>query len=107
MTKLEWTPELGVGIVEIDEQHKRLFELINLSLECFYSPSFVCIKDVVNQLIDYTTYHFTTEDSYMDHTREASIIHRCEHEVCLERIREFSRRATIEEVDISLHLYKF
>jgi hemerythrin len=61
-----WSDEYSVGIPEIDEQHKTLFDLINRIHDAInaHRGSAVC-QDVMSQLVDYTKVHFTLEQNLM------------------------------------------
>ncbi len=67
-----WTDEFLVGIAEIDEQHKSLVDMINR----FYlalagdAPHRQALGGLLRGLIDYTKYHFATEERLM---REAEL----------------------------------
>jgi len=63
---IEWTPNLSVGVKNIDDQHKVWFEKAN---ELFEAGKEKRAKEYINQLIDfldeYTKYHFKDEEKYM------------------------------------------
>ena len=64
-----WKDEYSVGIEIIDEQHQKLFEIGNRAYELFKDE--MCIDhydgviDIVNELRDYTKFHFQTEEALM------------------------------------------
>jgi hemerythrin len=63
---LQWSDDFSVGIPEIDEQHKTLFELINKihSAILEHKGTAVC-AEVLDELVDYTRIHFGLEQSLM------------------------------------------
>ena len=63
---IEWTPELSVGIEEIDEQHKILVGLINRLYESIIKQTDMkeC-GDIIENLYQYTVIHFSVEESLM------------------------------------------
>ncbi|WP_431856884.1 bacteriohemerythrin [Azospirillum sp.] len=64
---LEWTEAHAVGDPEIDEQHQQLFELYNRALHALQAnPGQLTPGAVLQALIDYTDYHFATEEAVMD-----------------------------------------
>jgi len=65
-TRLQWSEHFSVGIPEIDEQHKTLFDLVNMihSAILEHKGTAVCAK-VLDELIDYTRIHFGLEQSLM------------------------------------------
>lgn len=68
MDKFVWTEEYGVGIKEIDEQHKHFFgianEVVDLSEKENFSKEEVFAA--LEGLGDYAFYHFKTEEDYFD-----------------------------------------
>ena len=64
--RLQWSEHFSVGIPEIDEQHKTLFDLVNMihSAILEHKGTAVCAK-VLDELIDYTRIHFGLEQSLM------------------------------------------
>lgn len=59
---MEWKDDYLIGIKEIDEQHKKLFE-ISESINLFKSISE--IKELLIFLKDYINLHFDTEENQM------------------------------------------
>lgn len=66
---LDWKNEYEIGIKMIDEQHKHLFEIGNRAYELlkdeFSIDKYDKIVDIVNELKEYTKYHFRCEEDYM------------------------------------------
>jgi len=59
-----WNKNFELGIDVIDEQHEKLVSLINkLANKLAAQSSEVQIHKVLNELVDYTIYHFTTEEA--------------------------------------------
>ena len=59
-----WKEEFSVGIIKIDDQHKRLIDIIN----DFYTAFTERVQDekldeTLNHLFDYCQYHFNTEEN--------------------------------------------
>lgn len=67
MQKVEWTDSLSVGINLIDTQHKELIErLNNITLAIEEDHGEIEISKTLDFLIDYTDYHFSAEEKYME-----------------------------------------
>ena len=63
----EWSDQYTVDIQEIDDQHKNLVKIINKLYSAFLKNSLgEEIEDIMQKLIDYTEYHFTTEENYFE-----------------------------------------
>ena len=64
MVFLEWTTDYDTGIDEIDEQHKRLVELLNTLYTSFIEKNTdLTLVDILKELTDYAEYHFTYEEA--------------------------------------------
>lgn len=63
---IEFTDSLAVGLDNIDDQHKVLFEKVNTLLEaCSAGQGKTVILDTLEFLRDYTKEHFGDEEKYM------------------------------------------
>jgi hemerythrin len=65
--QIEWDDQYSVGIVEIDAQHRRLFQIYNNLVEAMYQG--VGVKELgnaLNELLEYAVVHFMTEEAYME-----------------------------------------
>ncbi|MDF2882228.1 MAG: hemerythrin-like metal-binding protein [Clostridiaceae bacterium] len=66
---ITWKNDFLVGIDEIDEQHKKLFEIANKAYELlkndFYVDKYDRIIAIIEELKDYTVFHFNFEEEYM------------------------------------------
>jgi hemerythrin-like metal-binding protein len=59
-----WDDHFKVGIPTIDQQHYRLVELLNqLAREVVFASQFSRLDEIFNDLLDYTIYHFQTEET--------------------------------------------
>ena len=66
MAKIEWTQDLSVGINLIDEQHQLLFQRLNdLANAIDMSQGEKTIVSTLDFLVDYTNFHFATEEKNM------------------------------------------
>jgi len=64
-TFLEWSSDLSIGIVEIDDQHKILIKLINdLNDAVAGGKAKETVKAVLDGLAEYTVTHFGNEETY-------------------------------------------
>lgn len=65
----KWKSEYEVGVAEIDEQHKKLFEIANRAYELLnnnlYLDKYDKIVHIIEELRDYTVFHFKSEEEYM------------------------------------------
>ncbi len=101
-----WKDEYSVGIETIDEDHRKLLNLINqlqTAVHYNYGPSFE--RKALDELIDYTKYHFSREEKFMRECQYPDYAgHKAEHEKMIEKLNdllsEYDRRgpAGIEQI---------
>lgn len=66
MALFEWDQQYSVGIVKIDEQHRRLVDMINELHDAIISAvGEPAVKSILDKLLDYTAYHFESEESLL------------------------------------------
>jgi hemerythrin len=81
MKEIIWDGSLSIGVEAIDEQHKTWIQRINditNAIDKNLGPR--RIAETVNFLIDYTYFHFTTEENFMRQYRYAELeAHKTRH----------------------------
>ncbi|MFN3309093.1 MAG: bacteriohemerythrin, partial [Anaerolineales bacterium] len=67
MSLITWSDEFSVNIKEIDNQHRQLIEMVNqLQRAMKEGKGAAALNDILQRLIDYTDYHFSTEERMME-----------------------------------------
>ncbi|MFH0733160.1 MAG: bacteriohemerythrin [bacterium] len=67
MSLIEWKNIYSVNIEEIDNQHKKLVMLVNELHDAMrMSKGAEILGKILSDLVDYTVYHFGTEEKYFD-----------------------------------------
>ncbi|MBF0319018.1 MAG: hemerythrin family protein [Nitrospirae bacterium] len=67
MPIITWSDSLSVQVKEFDGQHQKLVQLLNDVYDAVTAKkSNETLKKVIGELIEYTKYHFSTEEKYMD-----------------------------------------
>jgi hemerythrin len=99
---LEWTSELSVGVVEIDEQHRELFLRINRLMGALDDRTAAAeVRTLFSFLDSYIVEHFGTEARYMDDYAVYGYAdaehHKSEHAAFIRDFAEF--RADIEAAE--------
>jgi hemerythrin len=97
---ISWKDEYKIGIQKIDEQHKKLFEIADkiflLIKDNMSVDKYDKIVELINELKDYTVYHFESEEAYM---RSISYkyypVHKKEHEDFIDKINNLD----LNEID--------
>ena len=87
---VEWKDEYSVGIDSIDQQHKKLLNLINqLQTAVDYSTGDQFEREALDELVEYTKTHFTYEEGLMrDNDYPDFEPHKLQHEKMFEKVRE-------------------
>lgn len=82
MSLLTWTPQLSVGVYQLDEDHKKLIAIINeLHDGIMAGNSNEAVGQVLKNLAHYTLEHFQHEERYFAQTNyPAAVAHKQEHE---------------------------
>jgi hemerythrin len=64
---IQWTSDLSSGVKVIDNQHRKLIELINhFNVAVQTGDARKVLMDLFVDLADYTSYHFQTEEELME-----------------------------------------
>ena len=90
-SNIEWNEDLILGIKEIDQQHEQLISLANQIIEGFkLDKSKKEIKDSLRNFIDFTAYHFGTEEEYFAQSDyKKSKEHIQEHKAFIKKLKAF------------------
>ena len=66
MALIEWSNALSVGVPEMDQQHKRLVDMLNQLYDAMGQGKGDDVKNaILNDLIMYTKVHFASEERLM------------------------------------------
>lgn len=87
---LVWKDEYSVGIDSIDQQHRRLVNLINqLHTAVHYSTGEEFEREALDELVDYTKTHFNYEEGLMqEHGYPDFEPHKAQHEKMIAKVGE-------------------
>lgn len=109
MTLLMWDPRYSVGIREIDQQHQRLFMMFNELYEAIQEGYEERVVDkILSRLIDYTVYHFDTEERLMrQHGYAGEAEHHAEHEQLRAQAKVLVARQREGNTHVSMQALKF
>ena len=103
-----WSEEYALGLPQIDDQHKFLFELIDEVWRAIASRSDrETLLRVVGALEEYTISHFGAEEAFMrEHLYSRYFEHKAEHEKFVSRIAH-EKAAVTAGRQLSLDLLHF
>lgn len=109
MTVIEWSDALDIGVREIDEQHKRLIEHINLLHDATrQGENRENVEKRLDELIRYTEFHFSNEERLMGkYLYEPRLAHQEGHEHLLFQIRQLQQDMHRSSGPITWHALEF
>ena len=90
----KWSDGYSVGVVTMDEQHKRFFVLINdLHQAMKQARGAEVLGRILNELARYTEYHFSAEEAAMEAAAYPDLAaHKELHNQFIAKVAEFQRR---------------
>ncbi len=95
MPTLNWSEEYSINVAEIDEQHKELLERVNAIHKAVKAQIDVEeLLQLLSGLLDYTRFHFETEERLMDEHGLSAKNHREEHQVLLTHLSDLVASAS-------------
>jgi len=104
-----WTERYSVNVAAIDDQHKRLFTIINeLNDALAHGEGAAVAEPVLQKLVDYAQVHFAAEEALLEEYKfPATGAHRAEHDKFTQSIAKFREdyRAGKPGVPVSLMLF--
>ena len=88
---LTWKDSYSVGIESIDNDHKKLIHLINnLQTAIDYKTDRQFEKQTMDEVVDYTVYHFTREEGLMeDNDYPGFVPHKAKHEEMIAKVNSY------------------
>ena len=94
MALITWKDEYSVNVNEIDNQHKKIVELINnLHDNMMVGKAKEIMSETLSELVDYTLYHFETEEKYFDqYNYPESELHKKLHNELVEQVGALQKR---------------
>jgi hemerythrin len=109
MAFMDWKDDFGVGIAIIDQQHKKLVEMINILYDHMKAgKSGVVIESLLASLIDYTKVHFKTEEDFFSkYQYPQASPHIAEHGKFVETVGKFNQDYVNKKVGLSIEVLDF
>jgi hemerythrin-like metal-binding protein len=109
MTLMTWGPMLQLGYGDIDAQHKKLVELVNELDEAMRAgKGRDVVGHVLTELVNYTVFHFSTEEKLMDKYGVPSAeAHKKEHKKLVEDVGSFKAKFDSGTASVTTELMSF
>ncbi|QGU00008.1 Hemerythrin domain protein [Candidatus Syntrophocurvum alkaliphilum] len=101
---IKWKKEYELGINQIDEQHKKLFEIAGRAYAVlkdeFRIDKYDDIANILEELKNYTIYHFETEENLMKEIGYKKFLsHKVSHDDFIEKINNIDLEAVDDAQD--------
>ena len=105
----EWEDAYSLGIEQIDKHHQHLLVLLNATYDMLFGHGYkVEIEKLIDELIDYATYHFAAEEQLMSRTNYVDMVeHVKQHEHFIQLITTYHQEFTDGRKTLSLELVVF
>ena len=102
MPFLEWKDTYNIGVKEIDNQHRGLFDIISkLFTSRLYEPDGKYFFLMLKNFIEYTQVHFATEERYMQEAQYPKFAeHQREHELFIAQVSKLVQDIEKKKTDI-------
>lgn len=106
MSLLVWNDIFSVGVLEIDQQHKKLIEITNRLNDAMTSDrDHQALAGILADLLVYTQTHFAYEERLMEQHRYANREqHLLEHHKLVQIVVDFQNQFARGEVDLTTDL---
>ena len=109
--KVNWDDSYLLGILEIDNQHKKLLMIANELYEIATgSPEAYKLKMSValKKLTDYTVYHFSSEEDYMRKCGYAGTdMHKIAHDNFVKEVNRQIHQLSADNIEDGAHFYSY
>ena len=102
---MKWVPEYNTGIDVIDDQHKRILDYINEIVEINDGTDRARVKQILDNIIDYTQSHFTFEESLQEEAGyNYRVPHKRVHDLFIKKIESYRARFEMgQSIEGELH----
>jgi len=109
MPFIEWTEQNKTNVKKCDDQHKKLFNIVNNLYDGMkLGKGKELMGKTFHELIDYTVYHFKTEEDLMERNKYPGfLLHLKEHEHLVKKAAELKQRFERGESVISIEVMEF
>lgn len=112
MAGMVWRDEYSIGVASVDEEHKRIIEMINAAYAAFKDTGdSECVRGIVDGMRAYAESHFLTEETLMgEHGYPEADRHLAEHAYFRQKLEEIDNahaQATDGVAPDPVQLYQF
>ncbi|WP_339133036.1 MAG: bacteriohemerythrin [Candidatus Electrothrix sp. GW3-4] len=109
MSLIKWNDSFSVNVAKIDEEHKRLVEMVNELTDAMKAGHGKdVLAEILNGLISYTASHFQREERYFQQVRYPHAVeHKKEHVAFVQKVTEFKEEFDAGRATVSVQVLQF
>lgn len=109
MALMTWDEKFSVNVKEIDNQHKKLVDLVNeLHGAMSVGKGKEALGKILQSLIDYAASHFATEEKYMTKFNYPDFPqHKAEHDKFVKQVLDFQQGFNSGKLALSTEVLQF
>lgn len=109
MALFNWSDKYSVGVIELDNQHKELVNILNEIFDAMSAgKSNEALGRIISKLVNYTRIHFSTEEKYMQkYNYPGYSAQKREHDAFIEKIQNFQKDFNSGKLTLSLDVSSF
>lgn len=102
MALFNWNDEFSVNVLAMDNHHKKLFDIMNQMHDSMKAGSSEdVLGKLINELIDYTVYHFGEEEKMLEQVNYSGLdSQKRSHQAFVEKMLEYKK-----EVDEGMAIF--
>lgn len=95
MALFDWNDEYSVGVYQMDNDHKKLFSIVNKLHEAMKDGiAEAAVAGIIKELLDYTRFHFEEEEKLMEGINYPGLsAQKSAHKMLISKIEEFKQEA--------------
>ena len=109
MATVTWNESYSVGVKALDEQHKRLFVMLNQIHEAMSEgKGRVVVAQVMNDMVDYVRLHFTAEEKLLEKYSYPGLNEqKREHAAFIKKVAEMQQKMRDGNLTLSIEVSQF
>lgn len=109
MALVTWDPSFSVKVTRCDDDHKKLFALMNTLHDAMsLGKGAKVVQQVVQELLEYTKFHFTAEEALLEQTGYPGLsAHRLQHQQFVKQIEQFQKDLEVSAVGKAVSVLTF
>lgn len=106
---IKWNNIYSLGTEKIDIQHKKLIDIINKLFNAFSEGNAdTIISEILNELTDYTQYHFKTEEEIFEkYNYPEKENHKNSHEEFVQKVTHWKTENSENDTNLPYELMEY